>query len=176
MSGEEHNTQRLIKDIERKDRRFRLAQSTFTVIILLVLLGVIFAQYRTLSAVQQQLSQAKEIAAQDDRQSDEQRDKIIRRLDCIVVFFQQPNRTLLTIKDIDACTLNHDGTVQQFFQQPESTPSEQPPGLKNTTNNSTTNNNQTVNPPAQPTPTEEKPAEVLGIPVCVPLTNICVRQ
>ena len=108
-------TQQLIKDIEQKDRRFRTAQSVFTIIILLVLVGIITAQYRTLAGVREQLTQAKTIAAAADNKSKEQQTTILRRLDCMTVFFSQRDRTNLTIENIDQCTLNRDGDLQKFF-------------------------------------------------------------
>lgn len=125
-------TQKLIRDIELKDKRFRVAQSVFTILILLVLIGVITAQYRTLNGVQDQLDQQKSIAAAADSRDKEQQETILRRLDCMTVFFSQVDRTKLSIENIDKCTLNRDGNLQQFFTQepgeaPQTTREEQPP-------------------------------------------------
>lgn len=126
-----HNkTQRLIEDIERKDRRFRIAQSIFTAMILIVLVGIVMAQYRTLRAVQQQLNQQRTIAQQADDNSKEAQATILRRLDCMTVFFSQRDRVNLTIANIDRCTLNRDGDIQKFFieepgEAPETTKTEQ---------------------------------------------------
>lgn len=154
------STDDLIAQIERKDRRFRIAQALFMASTLIALIVVISAQQRTLSAIKDQLFQAKMTAQQASKQSDDQRDKIIRRLDCIVVFFGQDNRTDLTIDDIDRCSLNRDQSVQQFFSEPESTPAELPPNLTpgsspsgaaaNTPGNSNYNPQRTVpTPPGQ---------------------------
>lgn len=178
------STDELIAQIEHKDRRFRLAQTIFMISTLLALVLVISAQQRTLDGVKDQLVQAKATAAEQSEQSDEQRDKIIRRLDCMVVFFTQTDRTNLSIDDIDKCSLNRDENVQQFFSQPESTPAEKPPDLTNGAGPAdpeqapaATNNPQATPPiPQQPVPTPERPpVEVLGIPACLPFTGICVR-
>lgn len=178
------STDELIAQIEHKDRRFRLAQTLFMVSTLLALVIVISAQQRTLDSVKDQLVQAKGTAASQAKQSDDQRDKIIRRLDCIVVFFTQPNRTEVTIADIDKCALNRDKNVDQFFQQPESTPADRPPDLTNGAGSASPDQTPQAigNPqptpiiPQQPVPTPERPpVEILGIPACLPFTGICVR-
>lgn len=113
-------TDELISQIERKDRRFRLAQTIFMVSTFIALIIVIFIQNQTLGGVQDQLSQAKRVAAQQNEQADASRDKIIRRLDCMVVFFTQKDRTNLSIQNIDKCTLDRDGDIERFFTTNES--------------------------------------------------------
>lgn len=179
------STDDLISQIEHKDRVFRLAQTLFMVSTLIALILVISAQQRTLNTVKAQLVEQKATAQAATKQSDEQRDKIIRRLDCIVVFFTQPDRTNVTIADIDKCSLNRDANLDQFFAQPESTPSEQPPDLAPSTSapepGAQPNQPQPVTPetpglaPGVPDPEPRPPVEVLGIPICVPFTGICVR-
>lgn len=116
--AEDHtSTQALITAIESKDRRFRLAQTIFMVGTFIALIVVIGAQQKTLSAVEDQLIQAKNTAAKQSKQSDEASARIERRLDCMVVFFSQKDRTRLSIDNVDKCTLNRDGNLQQFFQQ-----------------------------------------------------------
>lgn len=59
--------------------------------------------------------------------------------------------------------------------QPQTTPSTQTNNSNNTTTNNTTNNivREQESTPAGPT---SKPVELLGIPVCIPLVNICVER
>lgn len=178
------STQDLIGVIERKDRRFRIAQAIFMFATLLALVVVIGAQQRTLTAIKDQLDQAKSAQAAATKQSDDQRDKIIRRLDCIVVFFTLPNRANVTIDDIDKCSLNQNKAVQQFFQQPETTPAEKPPNLAPSSSSpagTTAQPNQPqptptpATPPVPVIPSPPDPLRILGIPVCVPLTGLCIR-
>ena len=110
-----NNTNELIAQIEKKDRRFRFFQTLFMVLTMLALVLVISAQQRTLDGVQSQLAQQKEIAAKADKSSKDQLTTILRRFDCLTVFFSQTNRTNLSIENIDQCTLNREGDVQQFF-------------------------------------------------------------
>lgn len=124
---EKEDTRALLAAIERKDRRFRLFQTLFMVGTFLALIFIISAQQRTLSGVEEQLVQAKNIAAETAKRSKDQQDTILRRLDCMSVFFSQRDRTNLSIENIDKCTLNREGNLQQFFTQ---TPGEQPQTTK----------------------------------------------
>lgn len=120
---EKQSTEALIATIERKDRRFRLFQTLFMVTTFVALIIIISAQQRTLNGVRDQLSQAKTIASETTERSKEQQDTILRRLDCMSVFFSQRDRTNLSIVNIDKCTLDRNGDLQQFFtQQPGQTP------------------------------------------------------
>lgn len=183
LSESEHDTtDKLIHAIERKDRRFRLFQTIFMVGTFLALIVIIGAQQRTLDAVKEQLSQAKTVAEQQAKGTNESDDKIERRLDCMVVFFSQTDRSNLSIADIDKCTLNKDGDLQQFFRlnngETETTPTEQPSSLTPSTppkkDEGAGQNNGNDNPKKKPL--------ILDIPllppitVCVPLTLICVLQ
>jgi len=132
--GEHDSTDKLIHAIESKDRRFRLFQMLFMVGTFVALIIIISAQQRTLDGVQTQLTQAKEVAQEQNKQSDELGKRIERRLDCMVVFFSQQERANLSIANIDKCTLNRDGDIQRFFRDdPDrgtvTTPTEQPSNL-----------------------------------------------
>lgn len=43
-------------------------------------------------------------------------EEVNRHLDCIIVYFSLPARTELTITDINKCTIDRNGTPEQFFQ------------------------------------------------------------
>jgi len=125
------DTNALIAQIESKDRRFRLAQTIFMVATFFALILIISAQQRTLAGVQNQLDQQKTIAKQSDDRAQDQLQTILRRFDCLTVFFSQKDRTNLTIKSIDQCTLDRGGDIQQFFKTENNgsttvTPDQQP--------------------------------------------------
>lgn len=132
LKPEEHGSpEALIAAIERKDRRFRLFQTVFMVATFIALMVIIGAQQRTLDGVRDQLTQAKQIASDTAKRSKDQQDTILRRLDCMSVFFSQRDRQGLSIENIDKCTLNRDGDIQRFFIQqpgeaPETTREQQP--------------------------------------------------
>jgi len=111
----ENNTNELIAQIEKKDRRFRFFQTLFMVMTMVALVLVISAQQRTLDGVRDQLVEQKRIAEVADKNSKDQLATILRRFDCLVVYFGQKNRSTLTIENIDKCTLNRDGNIQEFF-------------------------------------------------------------
>lgn len=181
------STQDLIGQIERKDRRFRVAQAVFMLATLMALIVVISAQQRTLDGVKRQLTDQKAIAtAANDRSADQQK-TILRRLDCMTVFFGQKDRTNLTISNIDRCTLDRNGDLQKFFIQdssgaPTTTKTEQPSSNLAPSGSQPTAQPQTINPngpgltPVVPGPTAPDPLRVLGIPVCIPFTSVCARH
>lgn len=187
---ESETTEALIAAIERKDRRFRLFQTLFMVGTFLALIFIISAQQRTLQGVEEQLTQAKGIASETAKRSDDSDKTILRRLDCMSVFFSQRDRTNLSIENIDKCTLNRGGDLQEFFTQtpgeaPETTKEQQPdPNLA-----------PSATPQAGVVPpqgsgeqaiedkeeVEPRPPLTLDLPVlppvplCVPITGICLR-
>ena len=110
------STQELINRIETKDRRFRVAQSVFLTLLLMFLSGIVFVQFRTLNTVREQLVSSKATALETSKQSDEQRDLIIRRLDCMVAFLSVEDRTGLTLADIDNCSKAESDNLDEFFK------------------------------------------------------------
>lgn len=111
------NTTELVKAIERKDKRFRFFQTVFMVGTFVLLILVISAQQRTIDGIDNQITEAR---AERTKQSDANQartETILRRLDCLAVYFSQSSRAGLTIANIDKCTLNREGDVQQFFTQ-----------------------------------------------------------
>lgn len=178
-------TQELIENIEKKDRRFRTAQAIFMTILFSVLVGIIFFQYRTLQSVQNNLTQQKTIVDTIKKSNQSSLDTINRHLDCIVVYFGQQNRQNLTIQDINKCTLQSSNGAQTFFSQPQSSQGLTPSNTATPTTPSTPSSTQSVTPAPTtsptgtpqptPTPTPQPPITVLGIPICVPFTGVCVR-
>jgi hypothetical protein len=187
------DTHDLISTIERKDRRFRFFQTLFMVGTFIALIIIIGGQQRTLDGVQKQLSEARQTAQKQSKQTDESQATVLRRLDCLAVYFSQTDRASLTIENIDQCTLNRNGTPQQFFQNNTNgdggtsvTPMEQTPG--STAPNGTANGSVsgTTNPPvttptAPATPATPAPQQPISIvtpllpnPVCL-LGLLCVQ-
>lgn len=184
------STQQLIRDIERKDRRFRLAQSVFMV---LLMLGFIAGGYFAAQAYQaeQKARDAANKAVVDA--INEKLEGQSKQLQCIVRFFtiDSTERETSSIRSVDDCfttdvTSQADppltveggqasnfslGPVAQAPPEPDiSTPPQQPgrpadPGRPPQT-------------PAEPpqAPDEHPPVEVLGVPLCVPFVGICVRE
>lgn len=135
LKPEEHSSATaLIAAIEHKDRRFRLFQLMFMVGTFVALIIIIGAQQRTLDGVREQQQEAQQTAETQSKQTDKSQEIILRRLDCLAVYFSQRNRTDLTIQDINKCTLERNGTAQQFFTQkpgeePKTTPTAQSSNL-----------------------------------------------
>ena len=121
-------THQLINNIEKKDKRFRFFQTLFMVLTFLALIIVISAQQRTLVGVQTQLTEQDTIATATKEHNDDNQKAILRRLSCMTVFFSQTNRQNLSIQNIDKCTLDRSGDVQQYFKTAEGNDSS-PPNL-----------------------------------------------
>lgn len=181
------STQDLIRDIERKDRRFRIAQAVFMTGVMITLIGVIVAQFSILSTVKQQLEDDKVATELAREQRNQQLESIERRLNCMVVFFSTPDRDNLTIENIQNCTLNKDKDLNQFFQNESSNRSENPPNLTDSSPTATSENAEEQKPQNQnheqnnsPETENQKTPIILttpigDIPACIPLTQICAR-
>jgi hypothetical protein len=186
---EKENTHNLLAAIERKDRRFRLLQTLFMVGTFLILIVIIGIQQRTLDNVRENQKQAEQVAVEATKRSQEQQDTILRRLDCMSVFFSQKDRTNLSIENIDKCTLNRGGDIQEFFiqkpgQEPETTREQQGSNLPDsTTSQQGVVQNSNPKDPIQdsdeviePRPPLTIDTPIIDIPICVPLTGLCVRS
>lgn len=179
MTEIEHfSTRQLISKIEAKDVRFRISLAVFMGISIIIMIGVILFQLKTLDGVRQQLDQQKVLLEEQKRSTDEIKATVAElsnQLDCIAKFFAQRSREDAQIADLDQCTIiRQDGSVVQSpliqapNQAPETPPTISPdmPGL------TPLNPQQPADPPTDP---ESPPVEILGIPICIPFTGVCLR-
>lgn len=189
--GDDHyTTQELIGLIERKDRIFRFSQSLFMILVLVALLSVITAQFRTLEAVRTQVDEQSKIVGEIQKNNDEALDKVNRRLNCLAIYFSQKDRTQITIQNIDSCVLNKDGSNQQFDNSAGTSPGGQTPNLSPSTtepatgsattpsqsNTGSTNNNQSdTGGQSEQRPPVTLQTPFLDIPLCLPATGLCIR-
>lgn len=163
------STQELISNIEKKDRRFRLFQSIFMISTFVALIFIIGAQQRTLTNVQEQVSKEAKTAEQASSERSEQLTAITRRLDCMVVFFSQPDRDNLTIENVENCALNKDQDLNKFFRNDPNNSADNPPNLPSSAPTATQENAEAQVP-------EKEQQYILGIPICVPFTDICATK
>lgn len=162
-----------------------LIGGVITIILLLRVIG---------SAAQQNANtNAKIVASQKLTEKD---------LGCLASFFSQPNRQTLQITSLEHCTVVHtdSGKSEDLpllpvtkTQSSPAVPSSDTKQNSSTTqtptqpNNTTTNTTSQTQAPSQPTPQAKAstdttaeitvpPAKhILGIPVCVPFTGLCMR-
>lgn len=176
------STQELINKIEKKDKRFRLFQSLFMIGTFIALIFIIGAQQKTLESIQDQVEEQSIANATASKERSEQLASITRRLDCMVVFFSQPDRDNLTIEDVETCVLNKDQDLNKFFQNDPNNSSENPPNLPGSASTGTQENGpaQTDESEGQDTSEDSSPVTlhtpIVDIPLCVPLTGLCIRS
>jgi hypothetical protein len=83
----------ILRNIEKKDRRFRTFQAIFVVLIFGALLALLWVQEATLNNVKKELVQQEAVVKEVKKSND----TINRHLDCIIVYFGQKDRANLTI-------------------------------------------------------------------------------
>lgn len=116
--AERKSTVALLAAIERKDRRFRLFQTAFMICTFLLLIILIFNQSDTLEEIQTQNAVERTADQRQSKESNERQETVIRRLDCLALFFSETNRTGLSIKNIDKCVLDRNGIYEQLTTPP----------------------------------------------------------
>lgn len=183
----------LLQTIQHRDRRFRLAQTVFMSIVALILCGVLIALYAQNQSLSNQANdrarnvqklldaQDKTIAAQK-----EEIETTNRYIQCIAQFFATTDRTSRIITDLDSCNIQSNG---QRVGGVNLTPTQQQAPTNNSgggSNNSTGNssggtggaggNGGDGGNGGNGSSTTSEPVRILGIPVCVPLLNVCVEQ
>ncbi len=190
MAEEMHKTiPELIHSIEKKDRRFRLAQTVF---MLAIMAAIGFAVYFIYQGYAKEQQRRIEAVAQINKNIENKIDDANKRLQCVTNFFAQPDRANLILTDPNECFTQRldSGDIRKL---------ETNPGPDNSTQNNNTNgitsqegntnnsaSDQTFNPNMdgleQVTPPDsgsgsgqKPPRKLFGIPVCVPFTDFCAR-
>ncbi len=99
--SEDHTS--LLLDIERKDRRFRMAQSIFMALLTIALAGLVWVSAENVNKFNTQSEERRKATLELQQAtldaSEEQR-KYIR---CIAEFFAREDRANLVISDLDDC-------------------------------------------------------------------------
>lgn len=187
------SAQEIIAELNRRNRRFKVATVLFMIVAAFALLAIILVGLNNLQQANKQLTQQKELLAQQQQTLDAISDaadqrtsqlaQISKQIDCIAQFFTQRNRTNVVITDLEQCQiLNADGSSTQgtgSTTSPQASnggsttapQSQQQPGNQNQQGGNNGNNGNGGGNTEQP-----EPVRVLGIPVCVPLTRVCVTR
>lgn len=176
----------LVREIRQKDRRFRFFQGLFITIVLTGLIGIGLLALKQLSVLNQQA----EIRSKNLQLLIEDNQRQTEYIKCIARFFNERNRATANLTDLDQCTIQRaDGSTAAPDNVPPDTqttsstirviPPEQQPTVVVQRPEQTPPI--TVTPPETPvtppvTKPDRNPVEVLGVPVCLPFTNVCVRH
>lgn len=180
------STQRLIANIEKKDRRFRVAQAIFMALVALAMIVLLLLNYVQLiqknHLLGQQgalLQQQKDSTEELKRNTNDRLDKVDNHIDCIAKFFAQSNRAELSIADLQSCSITTTSTLTPGYTPVDKSDPEYPgdPYSSPTTTNSTNQqqNQQTQTTAQTPEPTHN-PYQVFGVPVCTPLVKLCLSN
>jgi len=174
-------THDLLSDIEIKDRRFRFTQTLFFFLVALMLVVLLVASYQQQVGVKKVTTGQTKTLAALTTEGKSQTDKINdlqKHIDCVVALFQQPDRSSLVISDIENCSLK-----QLQDSADNSKTSAAAPSQPSTSNSSSVATTTPVTAPTSPStgsggsnPIQQPdPLTILGLPVCVPFTGLCVR-
>jgi cell division protein FtsB len=177
----------LLRDIEVKDRRFRFVQTLFFFLVAAMLGVLLLASYKQQANTQRVIEgQTKTLNTLTHvaKQRTDQINDLQKHIDCVVALFQQPNRASLRISDLENCSLEQ--------LQASSASGGSAGNTKSGSVNGTTLSPQPAKPvvpvqqPTAPTTPQPNPIgngghtpdimRILGIPVCVPFTGLCVKN
>lgn len=96
-------TQQMILEIERKDRRFRIAQTVFMLLVMAAMVGALIFLIQLLDRMEEQLDKQKQTIQSLEQNSKKQ----TQHLQCVAEFFTKSGeeREDSRIKTIDDCVL-----------------------------------------------------------------------
>lgn len=176
------NEDNLLHAIRRRDLIYRLLQGAMIVIVVggFLITSIIQGQANTrvLDGLRKQNHQLQ--TAVDDLKADanDKLDQQTRHLQCIAQFFAQPNREDRVIENLNDCLIS----AAPATNRPSNTPPiAQAPSPQGQPSNAPSGESPPKSPPADPPATPpslpgSKPIELLGLPICLPILNICVEQ
>lgn len=147
------DTHELLRRIETKDSKFRIAQAVFFVLVIGALITILTLVYNIQNANHDLLkTQSKSLDSQEQiinqlndngKANTKQLDSLQQHIDCITALFQQPNRAQLTLTDITTCQFTSNGGTSTG-STPSGTTSNPKPSSPSTTT---------------PTPTPQPPGQ-----------------
>lgn len=186
------NDDELLDKIRRRSIIYRLLWVAMVCLVVGGFLTTILVQNantrQVLHGVQDQNLQLKNAVRELKRDANEKLDRQTKQLQCLANFFAQPNRADRIIANIDDCLISRDPSSTLFNQNPpqqstqatpkqgsSSSPAALPPvaSAPAPSNDTPPKDNEETPPPAADS---TKPINVLGLPVCVLLLNICVEH
>lgn len=170
MSLEHLTPHELVERVENRNRRFKLASVVFGAVLTAGLAVLLVIGLITLQGVNNQLAQQKklltsqqQILSQIQKSSNQRTQQLAdlqQHIDCIVALFQQPDRSELTISDLENCKINRDNTSSY---NGASAPAQSAPA-KTSTPSTGASNKQPAKSPSKPakTPSRLDRVPVLG--------------
>jgi len=174
---DQQSSAEIIRKIDSRDSKYRLAFVLLMFFVLAVLSGVAFLQFQALQEFKEQSTQRAEAIEQRQKDDLALAGRTNAYIQCIARFFAERDRTNLTLTDLDNCSYERSGnpvpgvdTTPIIVEQEPTVINPNAPGLQPVTP-------QEEEPEPEPEqPAVSPPVEIIGIPVCVPFTDICIRQ
>lgn len=165
----------LVARIDNLNRRFKIASVIFGAVLLVGLVAILVIGLQTLQGVDTQLSSQKKllnsqqqvlanIKAGSDQNATNVKD-LQNHIDCIVELLRQPNRSSLTIKDLNGCQFDSNGNIISGSSGANNNgnaqaPTTAPINSNRSTNAPATNSQPAIIVPPQVQPTVPKPGAV----------------
>ncbi len=172
----------LIRSVENRNRKYRVAFVVLMGLVLASLVFVVTLQYQALQKIEGQSAERARALKSLQEKTLETSGRTNSYIQCIARFFAEPNRADVTLTDLDKCNLERNGTAVPGVDNSPTTfltvaPQEPDHSQPLTVTNQPSPVLGPVVPvtPTEPLPAIPKPVELLGIPVCIPFTKICVR-
>ena len=151
MADYHETTMDLIRQIERKDQRFRMFQAISVTIIGILIIILLLINIQSQQQNHKLLAQNVKIVNQlrsNSKQRTKQINDLQHHIDCIIDLFQIPNRTTFYITDPTTCHIENTNT--SFTPSSDnSEPAQSTPVTNNPTPVSQPAANQPQNPPQQ---------------------------
>lgn len=180
MSGEETSAQ-VIRKIQAKDSKYRLFFVVLMILVVVGLGGVIFLQAQALQEFKHQSASRAAALKSLASQNLDAAGRTNSYIQCLGRFFAEADRVDLQLKDLDQCSYERGGNaVPGVDVTPTGTAAVDQTTAPSGSSQQVPTSPSSPQTPSNPAPTppaitnDNTPPAVLGSPLCIWLTNICV--
>ncbi len=175
MSGDETSAE-VIRKIQSRDSKYRAFFVFLMLGVLVALFAVIFLQAQALQEFRNQSAARGAGLKTLSEQNLDAAGRTNSYLQCLARYFAETDRAELQLTDLDACSYERGGNAVPGV---DVTPTGTASGDRTTAPSGSTQQTPTTPAPQQETPAtappEPDPVQVLGVPVCIPFTGVCLR-
>lgn len=171
----------LLNAIRRRDLIYRLLQGAMIVIVVggFLITSIIQGQANTrvLDGLREQNRQLQTAVNDLKADANDKLDQQTRHLQCIAQFFAQPDREDRVIENLNDCLITAAPQSSRPFAPPLAQAPAQQSAPSNTPSGESPPKSSPANPPAiPPLQPATNPIELLGLPICLPILDVCVER